>query len=288
MRTVGEILRLSIQPVCKRTGRPRHEVEEWLAHILGLQRLDLYLQFDRPLEEEEMARMRPGIGRLASGEPLAYILGKTYFYGLEFEVSPSVLIPRPETESLVSIAKEYLSTKPSGTLVDVCSGSGCIGLTLKTLFPSWHVVLIDISKEALEVAQRNARRLHVDVEFLQGDLLEPFAGREADCIVSNPPYLSSSEWNVVDPSVATFEPRIALEAGPEGIEFYRRLFAQLDGALCPSGLCAVEIGASQGPSVLSLASSVGSPKVVTDLAGRDRVVEFCFVRTHDACNTARK
>ena len=156
--------------------------------------------------------------------------------------------------------------------MDVCTGSGCIGLTLKALFPAWHVILSDISEKALAVARRNALQLHLDVEFIHGDLLNPFSGRTAQCIVSNPPYLSSAEWTSADRSVAAFEPKVALEAGPTGIEVYERLFADLKKILAPGGLCAVEIGASQGPAVLSLARSLGTPFLVQDLAGRDRVV----------------
>ena len=273
MKTLGEILRLSVDHVHKKGGRPRREVEEWIAHALGLKRLDLYLMFDRPLEVEELASIRQGIGRLAAGEPLAYILRLAPFYGQEFIVSPDVLIPRPETELLVSVAKDYLACQSTpGTLLDVCTGSGCIGLTLKALFPSWHVVLSDISEKALEVAKQNASRLQLDVEFLHGDLLKPFSGRIAQCVVCNPPYLSSSEWKDLDRSVAAFEPRVALEAGPSGIEKYRQLFSELGTVLASKGFLAVEIGATQGQAVFSLAQSLGTPSLVKDLAGHDRVV----------------
>jgi release factor glutamine methyltransferase len=276
MKTLGEILRLSVDHVLKKGGRPRREVEEWIAHTLGLKRLDLYLMFDRPLEEVELASIRQGIARLAAGEPLAYILGIAPFYGRDFIVTPDVLIPRPETEVLVSVAKDYLASQPApGTLVDVCTGSGCIGLTLKALFPSWHVVLSDISEKALAVAKRNAQRFGLDVEFLQGDLLRPFSGRVAQCVVCNPPYLSSAEWKDLDQSVAAFEPRVALEAGPSGIERYKQLFSELGTALASKGLLAVEIGATQGHAVLSLEQPLGTSSLVQDLAGHDRVVTVC-------------
>ncbi len=275
MKTIGEIVRLSVDYVQKKEGRPRREVEEWIAHILGLQRLDLYLMFDRPVEDGELAAIRLGLPRLAIGEPLAYIIGSAPFYGLDFEVSPDVLIPRPETETLITVAKGFLaSQKTPGTIFDICTGSGCIGLTLKTLFPQWHVVLSDISEQALAIARRNAQKMGADVEILHGNLLEPFSGRKAHVIVANPPYLSTAEWLSLDSSVASFEPRLALDGGAVGTEMYQNLFAAIPSFLLPKGLCVVEIGACQGPAILSLAHSFASSFLVQDLAGHDRVVAF--------------
>ena len=145
-----------------------------MASVLGLRRLDLYLAFDRPLEEGEVASIRKGISRLAAGEPLAYIAETAPFYEREFIVTPDVLIPRPETEVLITVVREFLASQATpGTIVDVGTGSGCIGLTLKELFPAWHVVLTDISEKALTVARRNAQHLGLDVEILQGDLCVP-------------------------------------------------------------------------------------------------------------------
>jgi release factor glutamine methyltransferase len=277
VKTVGEIVRLSVDHVLKKGGRPRREVEEWIAYVLSMQRFDLYLQFDRPVEEQELVKIRSGIARLASGEPLAYIIGTAHLYGLEFEVSKDVLIPRPETETLVTVAKAFLaSQREAGTIVDVCTGSGCIGLTLKTLFPQWHVVLTDISAAALHIARANAQRLHLDVEILQGDLLAPISGRTAECVVANPPYLSNAEWMSLDSSVKAFEPGLALTAGPVGTEVYQRLFTALPEYCASKAFCAVEIGASQGQAVLALAKPFVNPFLVQDLAGRDRVVAFTF------------
>lgn len=275
MKTIGEIVHLSVDYVGKKGGRPRREVEEWIAHSLSMQRLDLYLQFDRPVEEQELVKIRSGLSRLASGEPLAYIISTAPFYGLEFEVSPDVLIPRPETETLITVAKAYLASQTkAGTIVDVCTGCGCVGLTLKTLFPKWHVVLTDISEKALLVAQKNAQAMNLDVEIVHGDLLEPFSGRKAECIVANPPYLSTAEWQALDPSVQKHEPKLALQAGIAGTELYQRLFNMLPGCCASKAFCAVEIGASQGKAVLALAQHFTAPFLAQDLAGRDRVVGF--------------
>jgi release factor glutamine methyltransferase len=278
MKTIRDVVALSVEYVLSKGGRPRREVEEWIAHILGMRRLDVYLQFDRPLEDKELNAIRPGIGRLASGEPLAYVQGFSHFYDCEFIVTPAVLIPRPETELVVEAVKGVLSSRPRGTIVDVGTGSGCIGLTLKRLFPGWHVIVSDISEEALRVTRANAERLAVEVEVVQGDLLEPFIGKQLDCVVANPPYLSSREFVALDPSVAAFEPRQALEAGPLGTECYQRLFAQLENCLAPHGCGAVEIGSTQGEAVMAMARSVGDAALVKDFAGFDRIVTFSRVK----------
>lgn len=272
MKTLGEILRLSIDHVTAKGGRPRHEVEECIAAILGLKRLQLYLSFDRPLEENEIVRIRPSIARLARGEPLAYVQQSACFYGITYTVSPDVLIPRPETEVLVSVATAFLEQQSSpGTIFDICTGSGCIGLTLKSLFPAWHVVLSDISEKALSVARGNAERLNLDVEILQGNLLVPFGNRTASCLVANPPYLSTDEWNHLDVSVKNYEPRCALEGGPTGLECYRALLEGLPRHLNSPGLALFEIS-PQLSNLLSLARQVARSEVIKDLAGRERIL----------------
>lgn len=267
MKRLKEVVCLSVDYVNKKGGRPRHEVEEWIAYILGVKRLDLYLQFDRPVQKEELDRIRKGISRLAQGEPLAYVLGKAPFYGFEFEVSADVLIPRLETEILVEKVQDR-----GGTLVDVCTGSGCIGLTIKKLFPSLRVVLIDICEKALKIAEKNARNLSVDVEIMQGDLLSPFLPEQADCIVCNPPYLTSDEWKKMDGC----EPKIALDAGESGLEIYEKILPQVKEALVPGGVGLFEIGATQRESVIELVKKQEfiAIECIQDLARHDRVVLF--------------
>jgi release factor glutamine methyltransferase len=268
VKKLKEVVCLSVDYVNKKGGRPRHEVEEWIACTLGMRRLDLYLQFDRPVHKEELDQIREGISRLAEGEPLAYILGKAPFYGFEFEISPDVLIPRLETELLVEKALQ----SQGSTFVDVCTGSGCIGLTVKKLVPKSRVILIDICEKALEVAKKNAQKLSVDVEIMKGDLLAPFFPQKADCIVSNPPYLSSDEWREMD----RCEPRIALDAGKSGLEIYERLLPQMKEALVSGGLGLFEIGTGQRESVIELIKKHEfiSIECIQDLAGHDRLVSF--------------
>lgn len=276
MKTVGEVLKLSLEHVRQKGAkRPRHEVEWFLASVLGTSRLDLYLLFDKPLHENELSVIRTGISRLSKGDPLAYIQGSHSFYKDEFIVSPNVLIPRPETEILVDAASSFLKNQNfSGVLFDMCTGSGCVGLSLKKLFPAWHVVLSDISTDALSVAQKNANQLQEDVECVCGDLFAPLSERKASCIVANPPYLSSEEWDTLDMSVKNYEPKIALVAGKSGLEWYQRFFLEVTEFLHEGGAFFVEIGSTQGEAVAALAQAANFSNVVItkDLAAKDRVV----------------
>lgn len=268
-----EIVKLSRGYVQKKGGRPSFEVEHAIADLLHLSRLDLYLQYDRVIFEEEKEAIRKIVSRLADGEPLAYIQEKAFFYKNQFFVSPDVLIPRVETELLIEVVCAELSQrKISGTIVDVCCGSGCIGLTLKKLFPSWHVILADISEKALSVAERNAKELELDVEIVHGDLLEPLYTKKIDILVSNPPYISSEEMRHLDPSVKKFEPHLALEAGPTGLEIYKRIFSMLPCMQYNPAFYAFEIGETQGKDVSFLFSSRCRVTVHQDFRQKDRVV----------------
>ena len=272
--TLGIVLRRSIDFVQQKKGRPKFEVEHCIAHILGLRRLDLYLQFDRPLEETEIQKIRHAVMRLSRSEPLAYIQGLAHFYGHTFEVSSDVLIPRPETELLVETARQFIeqSSLETGTLIDVCCGCGCVGLSLKTLFPKWNVILSDLSQPAVSIALRNAAKMQVDVEVFHGDLFEPMLGVKADIVVANPPYLTAEEYEQLDRSVKDFEPVLALLGGPSGLEVYQRLSKRVPSILRSGGLYAVEIGAAQGQQVSQLLTFCRNVRIIQDFAGHDRVV----------------
>jgi release factor glutamine methyltransferase len=279
VKTVGEVLKLSLSHVSQKGGRPRHEVEWFVASVLGTSRLNMYLLFDRPLEESELSKIRSGISRLSRGEPLAYIQEKAPFYKDEFVVSKNSLIPRPETEILVDQVSSFLSSqKTPGVLFDICTGSGCIGLSLKKLFPEWHIVLSDISQEALFLAQKNAYLLQREVECVCGDLFKPLQGRKAHCIVANPPYLSQEEWESLDESVKSHEPKLALVSGKSGLEWYQRFFAEVRSFLHERGSFFLEIGSSQGDVVTALAKEAGYSQVAItkDLGLRDRVLSGVF------------
>ena len=271
MRTVGEILKLSLCHVGE--SRPRHEVEWFIALTLGVSRLDLYLQFDRPLDEEELSKVRLGIARLKRGEPLAYVRNSAPFFKDEYLVSRDVLIPRPETEILVEEACRFLSSqKEPGILFDLCTGSGCVGLSIKKLFPEWHVVLSDISESAISIAKKNAEKFKLDVEFLLGDLFAPFSSKKAHCIVANPPYLSVEEWEHIDSSIRDFEPMVALVGGTTGLEWYERFFVSVREYVYPGAHLFLEMGSMQAKAILPLAERFSSTQVIKDFAHLDRIV----------------
>ena len=206
MKLVGEILTSSTAFLAERKiDRPRRSAEELLAAVLGLKRIDLYMQYDRPLIESELEAMRGHLRRRSKGEPLEYILGQVDFYRCNIAISPDVLIPRPETEILVDlIVKEIKGA--GGVLWDLCTGSGCVGLAIKKACPGLAVVLSDICPKALAVARANAEANGLEVECFQGDLLQPFEGQKASFVVCNPPYVADEQMPLLDQSVKGFEP----------------------------------------------------------------------------------
>lgn len=243
MKSLGEIIKLSQQFLEERgISRGKRVAEEIIAHVLGFNRMDLYLQFDKPLVEQELISIREMIRRCGKNEPLEYVMGVVEFFGCQIKVNPNVLIPRPETEILVEkIAKRA----KSGVLWDLCTGSGCIGIALKKANPELEVTLSDISKEALEQAGENARLNGVKVTLLQSDLLSAFQNQKADWIVCNPPYVSEGEYQMLEPSVKNFEPKLALVGGVRGTENYERLAKSLPLHLNQGAEYFFEIGSFQ-------------------------------------------
>jgi release factor glutamine methyltransferase len=250
MRTIGEVLKLSSDFLSERKiDRARRIAEELLCHVLKTKKIDLYLQFDKPVIDAELARLRELLKRSAKNEPIEYITGEVDFFNCRIKVDPRVLIPRPETEILV----ELISKKnPTGALWDICTGSGCMGIALKKAHPALSVTLSDISPDALSLARENAALNQVEVELLQGDLLAPFKGQKADLIICNPPYIAQAEMNTLDSSVKDFEPHLALVAGERGTEFYERLALELPNYLNPNGQVFLEIGSTQGEALKKL------------------------------------
>jgi release factor glutamine methyltransferase len=252
---------------------PRLSIELLLAHLLKKRRLDLYLEFERELDEATLAKLRELVRRRATGEPLQYITGETEFCGLKFAVDRRVLIPRPETELLVEVVVER---KP-GKVVDVGTGSGCIAVALAKKLPAAEFVAVDTSREALEVAAGNANRHGVEksVRFLEGDLLQALPDSfKADAIVSNPPYIASGELVKLPKEVKDFEPVHALVAGEDGLEVYRRLVMDARRVLSPAGFLALELGAGQRSAVeqLLVSATFEVAQVVKDLQGHERVI----------------
>ncbi len=255
---------------------PRLDAELIAAHALGIDRLRLYMDLDRPLDDEERAAIRVLLRRRRAREPMAYILGYRDFYGRRFEVTPDVLIPRPETEELVEHALRRLPERASVSALDVGTGSGAIALTLAAERPGLRVTATDRSPAALRVARRNASRLGVQerVRWFVGDLFSPLPEDEAyDLVVSNPPYVAEPLLPTLQPEVARWEPREALIAGPDGMDVLRRLVAEAPARIRPGGWLLLEMGAEQGEAVATMLHAAGFREVSVhrDLAGRDRI-----------------
>lgn len=251
----------------------RLESEWLLCAALGLDRVGLYVNFDRPLTADELSACRLLVARRARREPLQYILGSQEFYGLEFEVAPGVLIPRHDTEVLV---QEAVNRAGSGAeILDIGVGSGCIAVALAKSLPDAAVCGVDPSAEALGLAERNARRHCVSLSLFRGSLFEPFEGREFDLIVSNPPYIPTSDLAGLQPEVRDFEPRGALDGGADGLDFYRMIIPEASLHLRTGGWLLLEAGIGQAADLLALfeaAGVYGELFTAKDPGGIDRVV----------------
>lgn len=258
----------------------RLDAEHLLAHVLELERLQLYLQYERPLTPDELDAYRPLLKRRAAREPLQHILGVQPFRELELAVGPSVLIPRPETELLVERVLEWAkeSERQDLTALDVGTGSGAIALSLATEGPFASVVATDVDEDALDVARRNRATAGLDdrVELRTGALFGAVVETERfDVVVSNPPYVPEDDADTLQPEVRDWEPAGALFAGPDGLDVLRRLAAEAHGHLLPGGLLALEVGVGQAPTVVELLTAVGAyrePRIVRDYEGRERFV----------------
>jgi len=252
---------------------PRLTIELLLAHALKKKRLELYLEFERELDETTLEALREMVKRRVGGEPLQYITGEAEFCGLKFAVDRRTLIPRPETELLV---ETVLKRKP-GRIVDVGTGSGCIAVALAKQLPGAEILAIDASREALEVAAGNAKRHDVEknIRFLHSDLLKALPDSfTADAIVSNPPYIASGELAKLPKEVKDFEPVRALVAGEDGLEVIRRLVVEARRFLSPTGFVALEMGAGQRATVeqLFVGANYTVAQVLKDLQGHERVI----------------
>jgi release factor glutamine methyltransferase len=257
---------------------PRLDAELLLADALGLSRMDLYLQFERPLTGDEVDRYRELCRRRAGGEPVAYIRGRREFMSLDLLVTPAVMIPRPETELLVEAALKRLDSIPGGErgraplVLDVGTGSGAIALAMAAGRTDCRVVATDASAEALEVARQNVQRLEMQdrVELRHADLVEGI-DEEFDLVLANLPYIDPDWPEAVTAEVAGSEPALSLYAGKDGLDLFRRLLPELP-RLAPAGVALLEFDPRQRDALHQLASGVGTLEVLQDLAGRDRVL----------------
>ena len=254
----------------------------WLIeHALGLARSSQLIDRTRPLAEREIAKVDGYVTRRTAREPLQYILGTQEFCGLEFEVNPAVLIPRPETELLVQEAIRRLPQGVRPTVIDVGTGSGCLAVTLARALPEARVLATDLSVDALETAKTNARRHGVEAAicWLEGDLLTPLAGLGCEgavtAILANPPYIRDSEWSGLQQEVSGYEPRMALVAGAKGTEVHERLLDDAAHYLSPGGFLAMEVGQGQSGHILAKIETISAyvrAQVLPDEAGIERIV----------------
>lgn len=251
--TIGRLLRWLESAFAERGFEtPRLDAEVLLAHALGCRRIELYTRFDEEASEEARDRLRPLARRRLDGCPVAYLVGIKEFFSLEFEVSPDVLIPRPDTETLVTEALQRVQKMDSPAVLDMGTGSGNIAIALARHCQTAQVVAVDISGAALEVARRNAERLGVAerIEFIESDLFASVPqDRRFDLIVSNPPYVATEEWDGLDRGIRDFEPRIAVDAGPGGFGVIERLIAGACRFLKTGGTLLVEVGERQAQAV---------------------------------------
>lgn len=234
---------------------------------------DWLLNWKKAMPEAEQEQLQQDLAQLAQHYPPQYLLGFEEFYGRRFKVTEETLIPRPETEELVALCLAKSSMSQT-YVVDVGTGTGAIGLSLKLERPNWEIALVDLSLGALKVAQKNAEALGASVAFHQGDTLGPIE-KPIDILISNPPYIASEEWSVMDESVRTFEPKLALFAENEGLAIYQKLASQAQEKLTPTGKIFLEIGFKQGKAVQAIFQQAFPSKTVTihqDLSGLDRMI----------------
>jgi release factor glutamine methyltransferase len=257
----------------------RLEADLLVGHALGQKRIALYMDLDRPLIERELAHIRALVERRRQHEPMAYILGEREFYSRTFEVTRDVLIPRPDTETLVDAALTTLraANAPDGVICELCVGSGAVAVTLAAELPGRTVVATDVSTPALAVAMRNAERNGVSerIEFRAGDLFGALRAEERyAAIFANPPYVRTAVMATLDHDVQSHEPHLALDGGEDGLVFYRRIASQGLAHLVPNGVLGVEVGFDQAASVRALFDAAGFQQIATvrDLSGIERVV----------------
>ncbi len=257
----------------KGIDNPRLDAELLIAEVLKLDRVGLYLNYDRPLTAVELASIRPLVKRRGQREPLQYLLGHTEFWSLDFKVTPSVLIPRADTEILVEEALKKAEDR--GRLLDIGTGSGAIALSFASEKKDWQVVGLDISPAALEIAEANMHRhkLENQCRFVSGDLRQ-LPEQTYDLVVSNPPYISVAEYRELMPEVKEYEPSQALLAGKDGLDCYRELIVQAPKILNSGGWLLVEIGHQQQAPVSALMQAAGLKEIYCrlDYADNSRVV----------------
>jgi release factor glutamine methyltransferase len=259
-------------------GAARREARRLWADLLGEPAAHAVLRADEPVPPERAAAYASAVARRAAGEPLAYVTGWTGFRHLTLRCDRRALIPRPETEGLVDLV---LARAPTGRIADVGTGSGCLALSLAVEGGYTEIVAVDCSAAALGLAAENARLVEAPVALVRGDLCAPLAPRSLDALVSNPPYLTAGEYAVLDPSVRSWEPALALAGGSDGLEATTRILAEGRGAVRPGGWLALEIDCTRAAECAGRAGALGWTDVAVhaDLFGRER---YLLARRSDA------
>lgn len=273
--TIGDWLRHAAETLTE-SGSPDPQVDsKWIAEdILRMTPSELHFQFDRALDAGTYAQLETLLKRRANGEPLQYILGGAYFMGLRFSVDKRVLIPRQDTETLAESAIIALRGMKKPRVLDLCTGSGAIGISIKTLIPSAEVTLADVSRDALDVAHKNAHDLNADVDIRHGDLFKAVGRDQFDLIASNPPYIPRGGIDALQKEVQ-YEPLLALDGGEDGLDVYRRIAKEAPAHLKPEGYVYLEVGIGQADAVLQLIREnidCAESGVINDLNGVPRVV----------------
>lgn len=280
MPTLLEILqRTTAYLAGKGIASAKLNAELLIAHVMKLRRLDIYLQFDRPLDSAQLDALRPLVARRGKREPLEYIIGSRPFVGLDLLCAPSALIPRSETEELVELLEQHFAAPPASTtssaparVLDLGTGTGALALALAQLWPQAEVTAVDFSEETLALARSNAERnaLAERVRFVRSDWFAALAGQAGaaaasatalerfDLIVSNPPYLTQQEWEAADPEVKDYEPYHALVAAQDGLADLQKILLQAPAFLNPGGLLALETGIAQHAALAELAAQSGA------------------------------
>jgi release factor glutamine methyltransferase len=268
----------------KGVDAPRLSAELLLAHVLDYPRIKLYTDYERPLTEKELADYRALVQRAGEHEPIAYLTGRAWFFNLEFEVTPAVLIPRPDTETLVENVLQLARNAPgfeAPRVLDLCTGSGCIAVAVASRLKNATVLATDISADAVAVASRNVERLSVAdrVAVEQGDLYDPLSRvpdpQPFNLILANPPYIPTGEIEKLDRNVRDYEPVQALDGGIDGLVVHRRILEGAAERVVPGGRIYLEIQFDQGPTVVDLASAHAEfedVRILKDHAGNPRVV----------------
>ena len=271
---------------------PRMAAELLLSHVFGCDRLRLYMEIDRPANELERTALRELVGRALNHEPVQYLTGEAWFFGMPLHVDKRVLIPRPATETIVEAVLHHCRSRPGfggktgqGILIaDVCTGSGCVAIALAKNLSGARIVATDISEDAIEVARSNAERMGLSdrIEFACGDLLgalseHPTAGHAdaLDFLVANPPYIPDDEWDAVPANVKEHEPALALRGGMDGLALARPVLTEGPRLVKPGGLVLVEVAASRAEEARTLAADVpevAHAEVLQDFEGLDRVI----------------